>query len=40
MEQEARERIALIEYYLPTLTTTQLRLVVGFIRGIKKNQGN
>ena len=25
-----------IEFYLPTLTDAQLRMVAGFIRGIKK----
>jgi hypothetical protein len=28
-----------IEFHLPTLTDAQLRMVAGFIRGIKKSQG-
>lgn len=37
---ETREQtIAKIEFHLPTLTDEQLRMVAGFIRGIKKNQG-
>lgn len=39
-EHETREQtLAKIEFYLPTLTDEQIRMVSGFIRGIKKNQG-
>lgn len=37
---ETREQtLAKIEFHLPGLTDTQLKMVAGFIRGIKKNQG-
>lgn len=37
---ETREQtMQKINFYLPTLTDAQLRMVAGFIRGIKKNQG-
>lgn len=37
--EETREQtLTKIEFYLPTLTDAQLRMVAGFIRGIKKNQ--
>ena len=42
MEQnkETREQtLAKIEFHLPSLTDAQLRMVAGFIRGIKKSQG-
>lgn len=38
---ETREQtISKIEFHLPALTDAELRMVSGFIRGIKKNQGN
>jgi hypothetical protein len=38
--KETREQtINKIEFYLPTLTDEQLRMVSGFIKGIKKSQG-
>lgn len=37
---ETREQtLKKIEFYLPHLTDSELRLVSGFIKGIKKNQG-
>ena len=37
---ETREQtLKKIEFYLPTLTDKQLRLVAAFIRGIRKDQG-
>lgn len=40
MENETREQtIAKIEFNLPALTDEQLRMVSGFIKGIKKGQG-
>ena len=37
---ETREQtLAKIEFLLPTLTDAQLRMVSGFIRGIKKGEG-
>lgn len=37
---ETREQtMAKIEFYLPILTNEQLRMVSGFIRGIKKGDG-
>lgn len=37
---ETREQtLEKIKFYLPELTDEQLRMVAGFIRGIKKNQG-
>jgi hypothetical protein len=40
MENETREQtVAKIEFFLPGLTDEQLRMVSGFIKGIKKNQG-
>lgn len=37
---ETREQtMQKIQFHLPTLTDTQLRMVAGFIRGIKKSQG-
>ena len=39
--QETREQtVAKIEFFLPELTDAQLRMVSGFIKGIKKNQGD
>lgn len=37
-EEETREQIMeVIQFYLPTLTDRQLRLVKGFIKGLKMN---
>ena len=37
---ETREQtMTKIEFYLPTLTDEQLRMVSGFIRGIQKGEG-
>ena len=37
---ETREQTLMkIEFYLQDLTDSELRLVSGFIKGIKKNQG-
>ena len=38
--EKREESISKIEFFLPMLTDAELRLVSGFIRGIKKNQGN
>ena len=39
-ENETREQtVTKIEFYLPTLTDEQLRMVFRFIKGTKKNQG-
>lgn len=39
MNIETREQtMAKIDYYLPTLTDSQLRMVAWFIRGIKKGE--
>lgn len=41
METETREQtLKKIEYYLPQLSDKELKMVSGFIKGIKKNQGN
>lgn len=34
------ETMAKIEFHLQMLTDTQLKMVSGFIKGIKKNQGD
>lgn len=40
-EIESRDQtIQKIQHHLPSLTDSELRMVSGFIRGIKKNQGN
>lgn len=40
MNIETREQtMAKIKFYLPTLTDAQLRMVSGFIRGIKQGEG-
>ena len=39
MEETREQTVAKIEFHLPTLTDEQLRMVSGFIKGIKKNQG-
>ena len=37
---ETKEQLlAKIHFFLPALNETELRMVVGFIKGIKKNQG-
>lgn len=33
------QAMKIIEFYLPELTEWQMRMVVGFIRGIKKGKG-
>ena len=39
MEQETREQIMeVIQFYLPTLTDRQLRLVKAFIKGLKREK--
>ena len=40
MNTETREQIMeVIQFYLPTLTDRQLRMVKGFIRGLNKRNG-
>ena len=39
MKETREQTVAKIEFHLPTLTDEQLRMVSGFIKGIKKNQG-
>ena len=40
MNYETRgETLRKIDFYLPTLTDEQLRMVAGFIRGLKKGEG-
>ena len=38
--EKREETISKIEFFLPMLTDSELRMVSGFIKGIKKNQGN
>lgn len=38
-EETRDQTMQKIEFHLPTLTDAQLRMVAGFIRGIKKSQG-
>lgn len=40
MEETREQTMKKIEHHLPTLTDKELRMVSGFIRGIKKERGD